>query len=98
MYKLKALDVKSKNNKGAKISILGKSEILKKLNILLDEYPYVENKDYKRKYTDNEIADIFKPGLCVIVEILSRFYNDANTNKNYFLTHEKALISKIKNM
>jgi hypothetical protein len=98
VYKLKALDIKSKNNKGAKISILGKSEILKKLNILLDEYPYVENKDYKRKYTDNEIADIFKPGLCVIVEILSRFYNDANTNKNYFLTQEKALISKIKNM
>ncbi len=98
VYKLKALDIKSKNNKGAKISILGKSEILKKLNVLLDEYPYVENKDYKRNYTDNEIADIFKPGLCVIVEILSRFYNDANTNKNYFLTQEKALISKIKNM
>jgi len=41
------------------------------------------------------LVNIFKPGLCVIVEILTRFYNDANTNKNYFLTQEKALLNYI---
>ena len=96
VFKLKGMDVKSKNNKGAKISILGKSEILRKLNILLDEYPFVENKDYKQNYDNEEVAEIFKPGLCVIVEILTRFYNTYENKKGFFLNQEKAKISEIK--
>lgn len=97
VFKLKQMNLKTKNNKGAKISVLAKSEILKKINQLLEEYPYLEYKDYKKSYSQDEINDTTKIGLGILFECLIRFYNyNHEIKEGYFLDEETALISDIK--
>merc|ERR1711871_1458965 len=76
VFKLKNKNSETKNNKGAQCNTLGKTEIVKKLNEIVEQYPYYENSDYKKHYTNNDISDIYKSGLCVMTEILMRFYDD----------------------
>ena len=76
--------------------MLAKSEILK-INQLLEEYPYLEYKDYKKSYSQDEINDTTKIGLGILFECLIRFYNyNQEIKESYFLDEETALISDIK--
>lgn len=97
VFKLKQMNLKTKNNKGAKISVLAKSELLKKINQILEEYPYLEYKDYKKNYSQDEISDITKVGVGILFECLIRFYNyNSEIKEVYFLDEETAIVSEIK--
>jgi hypothetical protein len=74
--------------KGARLNNEGKADIIKRLNEILEEKMYYEEN------TEN----IFKMGLCVIVEVLLRYFNDINhkqENKKWFFDVESALLNKI---
>ena len=98
VFKLKNKISTTKNNKGAQCNTLGKTEIVKRLNDLVDQYPYVDNKDYKRKYTNQDISDIYKSGLCVMTEILMRFYNDKKTGIKWYFTMEESTLNELKKL
>ncbi len=96
VFKLKNKNSETKNNKGAQCNTLGKTEIVKKLNEIVEQYPYYENSDYKKHYTNNDISDIYKSGLCVMTEILMRFYDDKKTGKKWFFNMEESILNKLK--
>jgi superfamily II DNA or RNA helicase len=77
-----------RNNKGALCSNAGKSDIVKRLNSVLEE----------NDYQDEKIEGILKIGLCVIMEMTLRYFTDTNfkgRKKVYFMDGETALINKI---
>jgi superfamily II DNA or RNA helicase len=77
-----------RNNKGALCSNAGKSDIVKRLNSVLEE----------NDYQDEKIEGILKIGLCVIMEMTLRYFTETNfkgRNKVYFMDGETALINKI---
>jgi len=106
VFKTKVL-TKNKNNKGVYCEIVGKEDVIKKLNTLLGSVVYDENfitkqikvnvKDERKgTITEKTIENgIYKQGLCVILEILLRYYNDTAVNgKLWFLDTEKAKINQ----
>jgi len=106
VFKTKVL-TKNKNNKGVYCEIVGKEDVIKKINTMLSSLVYDErfiNKQIKvnvkdeRKGTITEKTienGIYKQGLCVILEILLRYYNDTAVNgKIWFLDTEKAKINQ----
>jgi hypothetical protein len=106
VFKTKVL-TKNKNNKGVYCEIVGKEDVVKKINILLSSIVYDERfitkqikvnvKDEKKgTITEKTIENgIYKQGLCVILEILLRYYNDTAVNgKIWFLDTEKAKINQ----
>ena len=77
-----------RNNKGALCSNAGKSDIVKRLNSVLEE----------NDYQDEKIEGILKIGLCVIMEMTLRYFTETNfkgRHKVYFMDGETALINKI---
>ena len=106
VFKTKVL-TKNKNNKGVYCEIVGKEDVIKKLNIMLSSVVYDErfiNKQIKVNVKDEKKGTItektiengiYKQGLCVILEILLRYYNDTAVNgKIWFLDTEKAKINQ----
>lgn len=89
VFKIKNMKEK-RNNKGAKCENAIKSDVINKLNILID------GTGATKTYTTENTSAILKPGLCVVMEILMRHYNDIQRdNKTWFLDTEKALINEI---
>jgi len=77
-----------RNNKGALCSNAGKSDIVKRLNSVLEE----------NDYQDEKIEGILKIGLCVIMEMTLRYFTETNfkgRKKVYFMDGETTLINKI---
>ena len=86
VFKIKDMRQK-RNNKGARLDNAGKSDIIKRLNELLDE----------KIYNDVNTKNILKIGLCVIMEILMRYYdeNGLKNDKICFLDIEEAILNNI---
>ena len=89
-FKIKDM-TQTRNNKGSRCDRMGKTEIIKFLNQVLGEK---EEKTYNNDNTES----ILKNGLCVILEIILRHFNDIKKdNKVWFLDPERALKNNIVN-
>ena len=89
-------------NKGFKCSVMGKSEIVKFMNNkVLAKNPYIggQNKDIGMiKYDVNTNAkNIMRIGLCVMMEIIMRYFNDSPNagNQKWFLDVEETLANDL---
>ena len=80
-----------RNNKGSKCSSAGKLDIIKRLNAIVRANPYVEQSNAP----DYDYADISRTGLCVVLEILLRYYNEHPNNHVWFFDVEKTLGNKL---
>ena len=107
VFKIKELiinkDGKEHVNKGFKCNVMGKSEILIRLNKVLAENPYptIFNNNQKFiKYDNNNTKKIQRIGLCVITEIILRYYNDNShiQNKIWFYDIEKTIYNNLVNL
>ena len=107
VFKTKMLSGKW-NNKGVYCNSLGKKDIIDRINMLLDEPVYsnefIKNKSYeiiiKRGIEMEKPIEngIYKPGLCVILEILLRYYNEIEyKGKIWFFDNEKSILNGIIN-
>jgi hypothetical protein len=94
------------NNTGANCSVLGKKDVINRINSILDEPVY--SNEFIKKYSTRQILKngmkvekkkengIYKLGLCVILEILLRYYNDIGHNgKIWFFDNEIAELNGI---
>lgn len=89
-FKIKDM-TQTRNNKGSRCDRMGKTEIIKFLNQVLGE---TEEKTYNNDNTET----ILKIGLCVILEIVLRHFNDTKKdNKVWFLDPERAIKNNIVN-
>jgi hypothetical protein len=88
-------------NKGFKCSVMGKSEIVKFMNNkVLAKNPYFAGDDKDRiiKYDVNTNAkNIMRIGLCVMMEIIMRYFNDSpnSGNQKWFLDVEETLANDL---
>ena len=75
-----------RNNRGSKCDNEIKSDVMKRMTLLLGE----------ELYTTANTENIEKAGLCVMLEILCRYYNETRRDgKTWFMDAERALINKI---
>jgi superfamily II DNA or RNA helicase len=77
---------------GAKCSSAGKQDLMKRLNYVLGEKIYIDSNELYSQ------VDIRKQGLCVILEILFRYFTEIHSNvdnKHWFFDLEKTIINKI---
>jgi hypothetical protein len=94
------------NNKGANCNILGKKDIVDRINSILEEPVY--SNEFIKKYKTNVFIKngvkvekrrengIYKLGLCVILEILLRHYNNiGHKGKIWFFDNEMAELNGI---
>jgi hypothetical protein len=94
-FVFKTFDKKNKIKKGIVCNVEGKRDVIKRIN-------FISGFTYSDKLTDAEnfipSKDIVKPGLCVILEVLLRYYDDErNNDMRWFLNTEQILLSKITN-
>jgi len=87
-----------RNNKGAYCENAGKKDIIQRLNEIQSGKIYSEteiNKDII--ISDTNIPNIiFKNGLCVMMEILLRYYDDnKHLSRRWFFNPEDALLNRI---
>ena len=93
-FKVKNL-THDKNNTGATCDKLGKTDIHKRLIPILQENPH-NIIDWKQP-TNKDFDKLLKPGLCVLLECILRFFNEAETNKIWFLDATQTLSNQIIN-
>jgi len=90
----KTLDLQSKLKKGSRCGGEGKKDVMKKINMIVSD-----NFQYNEENTeDTELGKnlIIKPGMCVILEMLMRYYNkEAREGLVWFLDLERAVLSKL---
>lgn len=90
----KTMDLQNKLKKGSRCGGEGKKDIMKKLNIILGE-------DFKYTEENTEDTDagknlIVKPGMCIILEMLLRFFNKTKRGgKTWFLDLERSTLNKL---
>jgi hypothetical protein len=85
-FKTKNLKEK-RNNRGVKCDTWIKADLLARLAIIIGD---------DTRYTIDTTENILKPGICVMMEMILRFYSDTkHAGKTWFLTPEEALINKI---
>ena len=78
-----------RNNRGSKCDIWGKADILKRINFILGS---------EDAYTSDNTKTILKPGICIIMEIMMRYYSETKKNgKEWFLTAEQGIMNDVKN-
>ena len=88
-------------NKGFKCSVMGKSEIVKFMNDkVLAKNPYTVRQDKDRliKYdVSTNAKNIMRIGLCVMMEIIMRYFNDSpnSGNQKWFLDVEETLANDL---
>ena len=86
------------NNRGAKCNSAGKKDIIFRINQLIKNNPYMKPDDERYEYNDKNSSEILKWGLCVILEIIMRFYNDNESKKSaivWFFDVDRALSNKL---
>ena len=96
VFKIK--DITShRNNRGSKCNSMGKIDIIKRLNRILEENPYPSSSKMV-PYTIADAETILRPGLCVMVEIITRYFNEhigSQSKRVWFFDVEKTLANKI---
>ena len=105
--KIKTKNNKITSNKGFNCSVMGKSELIKFMNtkvLVKNPYPISKNRSEKLKYNvDANAKHIMQKGICVIMEILMRYFNDYPTNDNsnkkvWFMDIETSTVNKLKTL
>jgi hypothetical protein len=94
----KTIDFTNKIRKGSICMIEGKKDVIKRINLISSEYNYNEENTENIRIPNQQIVKnlIIKPGLCVILEILLRYYNETHkNNKIWFFDLEQTVIGKI---
>ena len=82
-----------KNNTGAICENLGKVDILHRIQPIINENPYKTNG--WPLYNSSEFENILKPGLCVFLECIMRYYNESTNDKVWFLDITRSLSSNV---
>ncbi len=95
LFKIKIFG-KDKNNTGVACNSLGKVDILHRLEPILKQNPH--NIEDWPSYDAETLDEILKPGLCVLLECIMRFYNESNTNTYWFLDSIQALTNNIEKL
>jgi hypothetical protein len=89
VFKVKDMTEK-RNNIGARIDDAGKDKVIKLLNTIVGSPP--DNP----KYTDKNTEFVNQQGICIVIELLMRFFSDQlRNNKYYYLTPEQAILSDV---
>jgi hypothetical protein len=86
------------NNRGAKCNSAGKKDILFRINQIIKNDPYMKPGEEQYEYNDKNSSEILKLGLCVILEMIMRFYNDNEAKKSaivWFFDVDRALSNKL---
>jgi hypothetical protein len=107
IFKTKNIN-EGKNNTGAFCNNAKKMDVMKRINMIIgtpvyDDAFIVKKKTFyvKNKQTNQSVLKtmengIYKEGLCVILEILLRYYDEEKKNgKIWFLDLEKSIINRI---
>jgi len=85
VFKIKMIN-KKKNNKGSYCFNAGKNDAIKLLNTLLEHI----------QYDDKNTENLNQNALCIIFEVLVRYYTEIRkNNKIFFLTPEQSIINGI---
>ena len=92
MFKLKTSSG-DKNNLGTICDKLGKIDILQRFMPIINDNPY-QIKDWP-EYKSKDFDSILKPGLCVLLECIMRYYNEATEEKVWFLDITRALVTNV---
>jgi hypothetical protein len=83
-YVFKVRNLKQdKNNTGVICGSLGKTDILHRIEPIIKDNPH--NLDSWPTYESIDFDSILKPGLCVFIECLMRYYNELSSDKFWFL-------------
>lgn len=89
IFKFKDITL-TRNKLGARCDSAGKADIIKMLNMVINNHDTIE------VYTQENTATLFQPRLCVILEMLLREYTRVGkNNKVYFLTPEQSVVANI---
>jgi Type III restriction enzyme, res subunit/Helicase conserved C-terminal domain len=90
IVEFKTMDMQNKLRKGSRCGGEGKKDVIKKLNIVCDgAFKYTEDN------TEEENL-IIKPGMCVILETVMRYYNKIGKNGSvWFLDLETTFFSRL---
>jgi hypothetical protein len=97
VFKTKKLTDK-RNNKGAYCENAGKSDIITRLNEITGSSIYSEAKINQDIVVDGiKLSNIiFKNGLCVMMEILLRYYDEKkHLSQRWFFNPEEAILNRI---
>jgi hypothetical protein len=93
-FVFKTLDQRNKSKKGSTCTIEGKKDVIKRLNFV-SGFTY-SDKDVEGVENAVNCKNIIKQGLCVLLEILLRYYDDTKKeDKRWFLDGEKTVLSRI---
>ena len=93
VFKVKNLIHDNNNNKGANCDNLGNIDILHRIERILQDNPY--NITEWPKFNANDFNKYLRPGLCILLECLMRYYNDSNSNKIWFFNYIISLANDI---
>lgn len=91
-FKLKTLK-DDKANRGVICEKLGKVDILHRIKPIINNNPY--NTSDWPSYNSEDFDKLLKPGLCVLLECIMRYYNESNSGKLWFLDITESLASEI---
>jgi len=84
VFKTKDMSDK-RNNIGLRCSGSTKNDTIKRLNKVLESGPFFKEGDERNIYNDATSIEIKKIGFCVMLEIIMRYYNDIEMDKNPLL-------------
>ena len=87
VFKIKDLTQK-RNNKGSRCDNLTKTEIIKRINTVLQ----------KDEYTETNAATILKYSMCVILEVVLRHFNELKPERLWFFDIDMAAINDVQNI
>jgi hypothetical protein len=86
------------NNRGAKCNDAGKKDIMFRINEIAKKDPYRKPDDELYEYNNKNAAAILKYGLCVILEVIMRHFNENAESKSktvWFFDVDRALSNKL---
>jgi hypothetical protein len=103
VFKTKDMSDK-RNNIGLRCSGSTKNDTIKRLNRVLESGPFFKEGDERNIYNDEISIEIKKIGFCVMLEIIIRYYNDIEMDKNplirktWFFDVEKTIYNNLVNL
>jgi hypothetical protein len=103
VFKTKDMSDK-RNNIGLRCSGSTKNDTIKRLNKVLESGPFFKEGDERNIYNDRTSIEIKKIGFCVMLEIIMRYYNDVEMDKNplvrktWFFDVEKTIYNNLVNL
>jgi len=92
VFKIKDID-SDKNSTGANCEKLGKVDILHRIEPILRDNPHKIQQ--WPEFDSKQFDKLLRPSLCVFLECIIRFYNDAKTEKVWFFNSVMALSNAV---